>query len=69
MREERRDIGSAHVERERPIELGGVGVEEGAGLRADLIDFWNWCDCADLVIRRHHRDENGVGTDEFSECR
>ena len=54
-----RSIPSADVERDLADRLGGVGVEEDAALVAEPADRADRVDRADLVVRRHHRDEDG----------
>src|SRR6185369_7515999 len=43
--------------------LGGIDVEDDAGVAADFAQFGNRLDDADFVIDEHHRGQYGIGTD------
>ena len=57
---EKVDSVALHVERDLAHRLGGIAMKRNRALTAERGDFTNRLQHADLVIRRHHRHEEGV---------
>ena len=52
-----------HIDGNLRIRLYRIGVEQYAVLLCNLTDLGDGLDGTDLVVGKHHADQNGIGTD------
>ena len=52
-----------YIDRNLRIRLYRIGVEQYTVLLRDLTDLGDGLDGTDLVIGKHHADQNGIGAD------
>ena len=52
-----------YIDRNLRIRLYRIGVEQYTVLLRDLTDLGNGLDGTDLIVGKHHADQNGIGAD------
>ena len=57
------DMHLVHIDGNLCIRLYRIGVEQYTVLLRNLTDFGNGLDGTDLVVGKHHADQNGIGAD------
>ena len=54
-----------YVDRQLAVCLYGIGVEQNAMLLCDLSDLFDRLDRSDLIVCKHHRNQDRIRADRF----